>query len=301
MDLPPALITFEIDGASRIGLARGDHLHDVTAELEALGARSVGEVLRRWPDLEARLATLGAAAPPVPSRAVPRAPFVPGTIYCAGANYVDHVAEMARVMNQPVPPGARDAGEEPWFFIKATSTVVGPGATVARPRGSARVDYEIELAVVIGVAAKDVPASRALEHVAGYTIGNDLSVRDVGRSRTPVGSPFHYDWVSMKSFDGACPLGPSLVPARYVPDPQNLALELWVNDDARQSSSTGQMIFGVAEQIAWLSSRVTLHPGDVILTGTPAGVGMATGRFLRAGDDVRVRIERLGEMTQTIA
>jgi 2-keto-4-pentenoate hydratase/2-oxohepta-3-ene-1,7-dioic acid hydratase in catechol pathway len=281
-------------------------IYDVNRALVDRGATDLFGLLRNWASVEAMIEELrmtltsGADGAPLEDVSL-RAPLLPGTIYCAGANYVDHIAEMAQVMKQPVPPSAKVLGEDPWFFIKARSAVVGPNATVALPRDSQRVDYEVELAVVIGTAANNVSVASALDHVAGYTIGNDLSVREVGRPRTPVGSPFHFDWISMKNFDGACPLGPWIVPRRYVQDPQHLSLELWVNGEARQTSNTDQMIFSVAEQIAWLSTRVTLHPGDVILTGTPAGVGMATGRFLRRGDLVRVRVEKLGEMSITIA
>lgn len=226
------------------------------------------------------------------------APYLPGDIYCAGANFQDHIEEMARVTKQPLALNAKQQGENPWHFIKpARSTVVGPGALVALPAFSARIDHEIELAAVIGRAAKNVTVERALEFVAGYTIANDLSAREVGRPLTPQGSPFHYDWITMKGFDGSCPLGPWVVPASQVSDPQALGMKLWVNGELHQDSNTGHMIFGVAEQIAWLSSRVTLQPGDLILTGTPAGVGMPYQRFLKAGDTVRLWIERIGEMS----
>ena len=143
---------------------------------------------------------------------------------------------------------------------------------------------------------------KALACVAGYTIANDLSARDVmKRHKNPPASPFHYDWLSQKCFDGACPLGPWIVPAGDIPDPQKLALKLWINDELMQDSHTGRMIFDTAEQIATLSSRVTLHPGDLVLTGTPAGVGMGRGRFLKPGDGVRLWIEDIGELSHTLA
>jgi 2-keto-4-pentenoate hydratase/2-oxohepta-3-ene-1,7-dioic acid hydratase in catechol pathway len=154
---------------------------------------------------------------------------------------------------------------------------------------------------VIGKAAKDVTVERALEHVAGYTIANDLSARDVmKREKNPPTSPFHYDWLSQKCFDGACPLGPWIIPASEIPDPQRLGLKLWVNDTLMQDSNTSRMIFTTAEQIAMLSSRVTLYPGDLVLTGTPAGVGMGRRIFLKPGDTVRLWIEGIGELTNTL-
>jgi 2-keto-4-pentenoate hydratase/2-oxohepta-3-ene-1,7-dioic acid hydratase in catechol pathway len=163
------------------------------------------------------------------------------------------------------------------------------------------VDWEVELAAVIGKAAKDVTVERALDHVAGYTIANDLSARDVmKREKNPPTSPFHYDWLSQKCFDGACPVGPWIVPASDIPDPQTLGLKLWVNDRLMQDSHTSRMIFSTAEQVAMLSSRVTLYPGDLVLTGTPAGVGMGRRIFLKPGDTLKLWIERIGDLTNTM-
>ena len=133
---------------------------------------------------------------------------------------------------------------------------------------------------MIGRPAKHVPMEKALSYVAGYTVANDLSARDRGR-RPHIAdtSPFKADWVAHKSFDGSCPLGPWIVPASDIKDPQNLAIKLWVNGEIKQDSNTGKMIFNLAEQIAHLSSRLTLHPGDLILTGTPAGVGAGRGEY----------------------
>jgi 2-keto-4-pentenoate hydratase/2-oxohepta-3-ene-1,7-dioic acid hydratase in catechol pathway len=120
------------------------------------------------------------------------------------------------------------------------------------------------------------------------------------RAKNPPSSPFHYDWLSQKCFDGACPLGPWIVPASDIADPQKLALKLWINDELMQDSHTSRMIFDTAEQIAMLSSRVTLNPGDLILTGTPAGVGAGRGRFLKAGETVKLWIEGIGELSNTM-
>jgi 2-keto-4-pentenoate hydratase/2-oxohepta-3-ene-1,7-dioic acid hydratase in catechol pathway len=146
-----------------------------------------------------------------------------------------------------------------------------------------------------------VSVDRALGHVAGYTIANDLSARDaMRRPHVSDASPFKLDWVAQKCFDGACPLGPWMVPASEIRDPQKLALKLWVNDELMQDSNTSQMIFTTAEQIAHISARVTLHPGDLVLTGTPAGVGMGRGRFLEAGDVVKLWIDGIGELSNTM-
>jgi 2-keto-4-pentenoate hydratase/2-oxohepta-3-ene-1,7-dioic acid hydratase in catechol pathway len=226
----------------------------------------------------------------------------PGAIYCAGANYTDHMAEMARAQGQTPGPTMKELGEKPWHFVKTSkSSVVGPGTRVKLPVYSQMVDWEVELVAVIGKVARDVPVERALAHVAGYTIANDLSARDVmRRDKNPATSPFHYDWLSQKCFDGSCPLGPWIVPADEMPDPQNLGLKLWVNDTLMQDSNTSRMIFDTAEQIAMLSSRVTLQPGDLVLTGTPAGVGMPRRVFLKAGDSVKLWIEGIGELRHTM-
>ncbi|PYN44034.1 MAG: hypothetical protein DMD95_12080 [Candidatus Rokuibacteriota bacterium] len=212
------------------------------------------------------------------------------------------MAEMARAQGQAPGPTMKELGEKPWHFVKTSrSSVVGPGARVKIPVYSQMVDWEVELAAVIGKAARDVPVEKALDYVAGYTIANDLSARDVmRRDKNPATSPFHYDWLSQKCFDGACPLGPWIVPAGDIPYPQNLALKLWVNDKLMQDSHTGKMIFSTAEQVAMLSSRVTLHPGDLVLTGTPAGVGMPRRMFLKAGDTVKLWIEGIGELSHTM-
>ena len=227
----------------------------------------------------------------------------PGNIFCAGANYTDHMAEMARAQGTAPGPNMKELGEKPWHFVKTSrSSVAGPGAKVKLPAYSQKVDWEVELVAVIGKAAKDVPVEKALGCVAGYTIANDLSARDaMRRAGNPATSPFHYDWVSQKCFDGSCPIGPWIVPADEIRDPHNLGIRLWVNDELMQDSHTSKLIFDTAEQIAMLSSRVTLRPGDLVLTGTPAGVGMGRQRFLKGGDTVKLWIESIGEFSHTMA
>jgi 2-keto-4-pentenoate hydratase/2-oxohepta-3-ene-1,7-dioic acid hydratase in catechol pathway len=232
-----------------------------------------------------------------------RAPILwPSAIYCAGANYSDHAAEMARRANRPEEPNPKTLGLKPWHFIMASRSLADPDATVHAAHYTQKLDWEVELAAVIGKPAKNVSVEKALEHVAGYTAANDLSARDLSRRpHVPDTSSFKFDWIAQKSFDGACPLGPWIVPAQDIPDPHNLALKLWVNGAVKQDSNTGKMIYNVAEQISHLSAGMTLHPGDVILTGTPAGVGSARNEFLQAGDVVKVEIERIGSLSTTIA
>ena len=226
----------------------------------------------------------------------------PRAMFCAGANYTDHVAEMARVLGLP-DDGGRKPGDLPWHFLNLPEhTMVGPDAPFRMPAYSQKVDWEAEVGVVIGRAARNVPVERAMDHVAGLTIVNDLSARDwVGRPGTPVGIPFHWDWVSQKSWEDSNPVGPWIVPLESIPDPGELGIKLWVNGELMQDSSTRNLIFGIAEQVAHLSTRLTLRPGDLIATGTPAGVGMARGKFLRPGDEVRIRVEHVGELVNVAA
>ncbi len=301
------LIMYQAAQGSRAGFVVDQKVFDA-AGLTGISsyAMSLG-VLDDWENAQAILdaaitKTGNAAIMSVPLEQVRLlAPVLfPSAIFCAGANYVDHMLEMATVQKIEPDPNPRGLGLNPWHFIKASRSVIGTQTTIPLPAHSKKVDWEAELAAVIGRPAKNVPLNKALEYVAGYTVASDLSARDLStRPHLASTSPFRYDWVSQKSFDGACPLGPWIVPAREVPDPQNLAVKLWVNDVLKQDSHTSKMIFTVAEQIAHLSNRITLHPGDLILSGTPAGVGLAKQEFLKAGDVVRVWIEGIGTLTNT--
>jgi 2-keto-4-pentenoate hydratase/2-oxohepta-3-ene-1,7-dioic acid hydratase in catechol pathway len=302
------------DGAPVAGLRIGSSVYSLEQTLSNLtgrksAVRSVLDALDGW---ERHAALLRDAAQLVADQRIPGenleqlpllAPLLyPGAIYCAGANYTDHVLEMARANNHAPDPDPRELGLKPWHFLKpARSSVVGHGAAVRRPATSKKLDWEAELVAVIGRTTRNVQPAQALAHVAGYTIGNDLSARDLSRrTQLPEGSGFRFDWTAHKGFDGSCPLGPWITPADQVGDPQNLAMKLWVNDALKQDSNTGQMIFSVAEQIAHLSTLTTLHPGDIVMTGTPAGVGSARGEFLQPGDRVAIEIEGLGRLETRI-
>jgi len=219
----------------------------------------------------------------------------PGVLFRAGANYYDHLEEMATIVEHTTgkrPPIVKNP--EPWFFLKTTAgTIIGPDTPVRLPPFSKQVDWEAELAVVIGRPTRNISEKRALEAVAGYTIINDLSARDLMKREN---TPFIYDWVGQKCFDDAAPMGPWLTPAVYVADPNDMAIRLWVNGTLKQDSNTGRMVHSIAEQIAYLSRHVTLQPGDVIATGTPAGVGMPRGEFLKPGDEVRIEIAGCGTL-----
>jgi len=305
------LLRYRSGPDARAGLLVSHTVYDAAKVTGVAAYSTVLGVLQDWSKAQRQLAQaarrIGAGQSRV--KGVPltrvrlRAPLSdPGNIFCAGANYTDHMAEMARAQGQLPGPTMKELGEKPWHFIKTSkSSVVGPGTKVKLPVYSQMVDWEVELAAVIGKVARDVPVEKALDCVAGYTIANDLSARDVMvREKNPLASPFHFDWLSQKCFDGSCPLGPWIVPARDIPDPQKLALKLWVNEELMQDSHTSRMIFTTAEQIAMLSSRVTLQPGDLVLTGTPAGVGMPRRLFLKAGDTVKLWIEGIGELSHTM-
>ncbi len=199
----------------------------------------------------------------------------PGKIVGIGLNYRDHAEEQGK----PLP-------EEPLIFAKFPSAVIDHGDSIILPAMSHQVDYEGELAVVIGKRGRQIPEDRAHEYVEGYTIINDVSARDL-QARDK-------QFVRAKSFDTFAPMGPRVV--KDVGDVQNLAIRTWVNGDLRQSSSTNQMIFTVARLIAFISEVCTLEPGDVIATGTPGGVGVSRKPpvFLKSGDIVKIEIERIG-------
>jgi 2-keto-4-pentenoate hydratase/2-oxohepta-3-ene-1,7-dioic acid hydratase in catechol pathway len=215
----------------------------------------------------------------------------PGKVLCAGANYFDHLAEMGM-------PGARKADQRLFFFFKpARNAVVGEGDTVRLPIGTKAFDWEVELAAVIGARARNVAVETALQHVAGYTVAIDFSARDHNRAPETF---YKLDWVAGKAHDTCCPLGPKIVPAAAIPDPQDIGLRLSVNGVVKQDGRSTDMIFSVAEQIAIASRIMTLDPGDVLLTGTPAGVGAPKGTFLAVGDQVDAEIEGIGRLSVRI-
>lgn len=296
------LLSYKSGGSDRAGIKIGD---TVWAAAELAGDPkyvSVLDVLNDWLAADAKFAAI-ASSQTLPPGGKPLldvtllAPVLyPGQIFAAGANYQDHIDEMGA--SEYKAQNAKQAGGRPWFFAKTSrSAVIGHGSIRALPSYSQKVDWEIELAVVIGRTASKVRAADALDHVAGYTVANDLSARDfVARSGVEPDSPFRFDWVSHKGFDGACPMGPWITPARFIADPQSIDLKLWIDGELMQDSNTKYMIFSIAEQIEEISARLTLHPGDIILTGTPSGVGMSRGVFLKPGQKLRLYIEHIGEL-----
>jgi 2,4-didehydro-3-deoxy-L-rhamnonate hydrolase len=207
----------------------------------------------------------------------------PGKIVCVGLNYHDHAAE-----------GGQELPKAPLLFAKWPNTLIGDGDAIVLPPEAHEVDYEAELGVVIGTTAKRVGEADALDHVAGYICVNDVSARDLQFGDG--------QWTRGKSPDTFCPVGPRLVPREEIDDPQQLGIRCVLNGETLQDSSTAQMIFSVAEIIAYVSRIITLEPGDLIATGTPAGVGVFRDPkiLLKDGDEVRVEIDGLGTLTNPV-
>jgi 2-keto-4-pentenoate hydratase/2-oxohepta-3-ene-1,7-dioic acid hydratase in catechol pathway len=215
------------------------------------------------------------------------APLVPTDILCIGLNYREHAAE-----------SKSEIPKHPMLFIKGSNTLNNPFDPVPVPRRSSEIDYECELAVVIGRAAKNVSREGALDYVFGYTAANDVSARDWQREKNLGGGQF----ARGKSFDGFCPLGPAIVTRDEIPNPNDLRIKTTLNGQVMQDNTTGDMIFDVPSVIESLSSTMTLRPGAVILTGTPQGVGFARKPpvYLKPGDTVVVEVEKIGRLENPI-
>lgn len=259
--LPPSMTRVLAGGDEALALAR-----EVAAEIRPAAAGPEARALERdgvvWRSGDVRL------LPPVPT---------PPKVICVGRNYAEHARE-----------GGSAPPEIPIYFGRFPHSLLGPGEPYMLPSISEQVDYEGELAAVIGRRGRDIPEARALDYVAGYTVFNDISIRDFQRRTT--------QWMIGKNFDRSGPLGPALVTRDEVPDPQSLTLTVDVSGERLQEAGTSDMIFSVAYLIADVSRAMTLQPGDVIATGTPSGVGFARKppRWLRAGDTVRISITTVG-------
>jgi len=312
------LVTFRYDGAESVGaLVDGRVVHlprayasyldfqGIPAPYLLAAAQLPGEMLQFLAAgeraLEAAQRAVDFARPQLSSSDPPRGPRGerllfpmsdvvllapiprPGKLLCIGLNYRDHAAEIG--MKLP---------ERPILFSKFATCVVGPGAPIVLPTISDRVDYEAELAVVIGKTARGVAVGSALEYVAGYTVMNDVSARDIQMGDG--------QWVRGKSLDTFAPMGPALVTKDEVADPGNLNISLRLNGRIMQSSNTSNLVFDIPQLIAFLSEGITLEPGDVIATGTPAGVGTSHSPqvFLRPGDNVAVEVEGVGVLENPV-
>ena len=288
------LLTYrDKQGDNRPGILVDQSIYDIGEEFI-----SILEILNNWATTEPKLMEIGERlaqhpnATGTPINEVTLAPPIlfPGALYCAGANYADHVLEMS---GKPPPP----ENTKPYFFIKSTrGTIIGANETIHLPKYSSQVDWEAEIGIVIGQEARNVSEVDAMDYVAGFTIVNDLSARDYTK-RYDV--PFLFDWIGQKCFDTGCPMGPWITPKSAIDDPHNLGIKLMVNNEVKQNSSSKEMIFKCEHQIAYLSQHVTLYPGDVIATGTPAGCGMPQKDFLKPGDIVTIEIDGLGAVSYT--
>ena len=283
-------ITFERDGRALAGVWLGEgHIADLSSAfgsiLELIDAGAEGmrtaRAMAADPDLHLSAGAVQLLAP------IPR---TRKNVFCIGRNYVEHVAEGARAAGQET-----KLPEYPQIFTKAPTAINAPGAPVRLDESLTKLlDYEVELAVVIGKAGRDIPKERAYEHVFGYTIANDVTARDLQRR--------HEQWFKGKSLDSSLPLGPWIVDAEEIGDPTTLELSLTVNGEQRERATTSMMIFDIPTIIASLSAGMTLEPGDVIATGTPSGVGyaMTPPQGLKDGDVVVARIDRIGELESPI-
>lgn len=275
------LARYGAPGQEKPGLIDGDgRLRDLSGVVNDLAGDAIGNAGLR------RLAAIDPVTLPLvegtPRYGTPIAGI--GKMICVGMNYADHAAETGA----PVP-------EQPVLFMKATTAIGGPNDTVVIPRGSVKTDWEVELGVIIGEVARDVSVDDALDHVAGYAVINDLSERAFQLEHGG-------QWVKGKSCDTFGPIGPWLVTRDEVPEPQNLSLWLEVNGHRYQTGNTRTMVFGVAALVSYISRYMTLMPGDVISTGTPAGVGLGLKppTYLKPGDVIELGIDGLGRQRQDV-
>ncbi|MBI4483359.1 MAG: fumarylacetoacetate hydrolase family protein [Acidobacteria bacterium] len=259
-------VSFEMNASSSFGVLQGDRVVAVASPFQVLEEELAGT--RGYPLSMVRLRA------PLPQ---------PGKIMCMGRNYVEHARE------QGVEPP-----KSPVIFAKYPTAVIGPGDPIVLPSISQKVDYEAELAVVIGRRGKKIAESHALDHVLGYTILNDVSARDLQFTDG--------QWVRGKSCDTFAPLGPWIVGKEEIPDPHRLDIELRVNGDLRQASNTRHQIFKIPFLISYLSQAMTLEPGDILSTGTPSGVGVFRDPpvFLKPGDVVEITIEAIGTLQNPV-
>jgi 2-keto-4-pentenoate hydratase/2-oxohepta-3-ene-1,7-dioic acid hydratase in catechol pathway len=288
-----SLASYTADGTRGMGVLSQDGI--LTAPTELKRWSSTMELLDDWAAAQAVLRGLDPQnAPQIHYDALLPPLQWPRKVICAGVNYRRHMREMGG----EIPA----SGWRPFFFLKApTTSVIGPrDPIVISSAARARYDWEAELAVVIGTKGKNIDPERAGFHVAAYCVCNDITARGYHKRDIAPAAAFSYDWFAAKSFEGSLPLGPGLTPAFLVPDPQDLRLRLWVNGELQQDESTADMVCPVAELVAAASEVVTLEPGDVIATGTPSGVGAGRGLYLRGGDVVRVTIDGLGTLENTV-
>ncbi len=293
------LASYLVDGQPRAGVVASDQTLVAVSDLVAGGPSDMLAVLAAGPSLWDRLratATSARGGQALSSaRLVAPIPRPRRNLFCVGWNYSEHFAEGQGMRGPNDSP--QDLPEYPALFSKQPNTVVGPEAPIWHPAPvSNELDWEVELALIVGTPGRDISEDKAFEHVFGYTVGNDVSVRDVQRRHGG-------QWFKGKSFDSHAPLGPWIVTADELGDPHRLHITLRVNGVTKQDSNTRFMVFRIPRIIKELSTGVMLEPGDVVLTGTPEGVGFARKppEFLRVGDVMEAEIENIGILRNTVA
>ena len=290
------LVNFESGGFVRAGILKAGLVYDVGSAAERAGIKSLKAVTSVDQLLEDSLISLAikseaklTAGKGSALRSVKlKSPVLyPEKIIMVAVNYASHGKET----NHAPPP-------YPYLFTKFRNALVDPGAPIIAPRVSKKVDWEVELAVIIGRTCKDVKKERAYDCVAGYTVSNDISFRDFQNQKS---ESLGLNWLKGKAMDGSFPLGPCLVTKDQIPDPHGLKISLKVNGDRKQNSNTGQMLFKVDDLVSYASIGTTLRPGDIISTGTPEGIAAATGQpFLKDGDIVEAEIEGIGVLRNPV-
>jgi acylpyruvate hydrolase len=285
------LVTFLQNGETRLGVLQVQNGQEMVVDLNRAEPRLPANILEFLAAGEPARRLAADTLQRVPATAIHelkavvlKAPILnPSKIICIGLNYRDHAAET----NQALP-------EVPVVFAKYANTIIGPGEPIILPHVTQRVDYEAELAVIIGKRGRYIPEAEAMSYVAGYTVFNDVSARDY-QMRTS-------QWTMGKTFDTFAPFGPAMVTADEIPDPHVLDIRLSINGETLQDSNTRHLIFSIPNLVAYLSEVMTLEPGDLIATGTPAGVGFTRKppRFLRSGETVRVEIEGIGVLENPV-
>jgi 2-keto-4-pentenoate hydratase/2-oxohepta-3-ene-1,7-dioic acid hydratase in catechol pathway len=291
------LVTYKTNGVISFGTLTHKGIIDLSS-----GFNSVVDVISNYPEnLEKAKSFVNKSTSFInPAVVELLAPIPkPGKILALAGNYAKHIIEAGLKLGLTASPRQTTV---PRPFIKPNTVINHPNAMIPWPVYSSEIDYELELAIVIGKTAKCVSPADAKNYIAGYTIANDISARSVtfkqGREKRPWDE--FYDWLNGKWADGFLPLGPCIVTADEIGDPMNLQMTLKVNDEIRQNANSADMIYNVYDIVSFLSNMMTLEPGDIIATGTPEGVAMATGNFLKAGDKIECNIENIGTLTNTL-
>lgn len=298
------LATITLNGQSVPALKIGDAYWPVAAGGGSALPKTVALMLDDWdktrPALGAIADSIGAGkvdrkhAVAAASAKVEAPIQFPRKVFGVGANYAKHVAKAVKILEKRGMPHKGENIGRPTFFGKPASTaIVGPGKTVRYPLDCKEFDWEIELSIVMGRRARAVPVEGALDYIAGYTVGLDMSARDLHFAPR---SLFKFDAFAGKAHDAGAPIGPAIVPAEFVGDPQQLRVQLSVNGEKKQDGNTSDMVYDCAKIVHFLSRIVTLEPGDVIMTGTPEGTGIETETFLKVGDKISATIDKLGTL-----